>query len=318
MAVKLYRSDDTGAPTLSGTLGTLLTVLQSVLVDGYNSKTITITRSGTTATATCTAHGFSSNRWISINGANESDYNGEFKITVINANSFSFTVANNPTTPATGTITAKVAPAGWSVGYNTTVNIKSWKSPDTSYYLEAVDTSSSADAGFMLYLYKTSSASSAGTDTTGNGLKIPKSSTISTALQWMIIIGNNGNFIQLYTTAITTASTFAAGKFCPTFIGRFPSLVSGDNYNVLLSMADTASSNPQSNLNCNLNTVTSNFLLMRNYNGTTSNISATLRADNQLLGSINIADGAALGLLAYPDNDTGGLVLQPLNIFGSM
>jgi len=34
----LFRSDDTGAPTLSGTEGSLIDVLKACLVDGYGAK----------------------------------------------------------------------------------------------------------------------------------------------------------------------------------------------------------------------------------------------------------------------------------------
>lgn len=37
MAVRLYKSTDTGAPVLSGSVGSLITVLDAVLVNGYNA-----------------------------------------------------------------------------------------------------------------------------------------------------------------------------------------------------------------------------------------------------------------------------------------
>ncbi len=67
----------------------------------------TITRSGQVATVTCTAHGFSNQDYITIAGAAQSEYNGNFYITVIDANTFSYVVTGSPATPATGTITAQ-------------------------------------------------------------------------------------------------------------------------------------------------------------------------------------------------------------------
>lgn len=61
-----------------------------------------ITRSGTTATATTsTNHGFTTGNSIKITGAAQSDYNITATITVTSATTFTFTVANSPTTPAT-------------------------------------------------------------------------------------------------------------------------------------------------------------------------------------------------------------------------
>ena len=66
---------------------------------------VTIARSATTATVSHTAHGLQDASQVNIVGADQSDYNGAKTITVIDANSYSYTVANSPTTPATGTIT---------------------------------------------------------------------------------------------------------------------------------------------------------------------------------------------------------------------
>lgn len=65
---------------------------------------VTITRSGTTATVTHTAHGLATNNWIEIENAIQNEYNRLKQITVIDANSYTFSVSGNPTTPATGTI----------------------------------------------------------------------------------------------------------------------------------------------------------------------------------------------------------------------
>jgi head-tail adaptor len=69
-----------------------------------------ITRSSTTATATtASSHGYSSGDYVTIAGAVETDYNGEVAITVTGLTTFTYAVANSPSTPATGTITATYA-----------------------------------------------------------------------------------------------------------------------------------------------------------------------------------------------------------------
>ena len=67
-----------------------------------------ITRSGDVATATTsTAHGWGVNTYVTIAGANQTDYNGAFRVTSVpSTTTFTFDVENEPTTPATGTITA--------------------------------------------------------------------------------------------------------------------------------------------------------------------------------------------------------------------
>lgn len=66
-----------------------------------------LTRSGDTATGTTsTVHGLSVNNYVTIAGADQSDYNGAFRVTSVpSTTTFTFEVENEPTTPATGTIT---------------------------------------------------------------------------------------------------------------------------------------------------------------------------------------------------------------------
>lgn len=66
-----------------------------------------VTRAGSTATVvTTTAHGYATDDRVSIAGATPAAYNGTVVITVLSTTSFSYTVSGNPSTPATGTITA--------------------------------------------------------------------------------------------------------------------------------------------------------------------------------------------------------------------
>jgi hypothetical protein len=70
----------------------------------FNLST-TITRTGSVATATATAHGMGVNDVAVVVGAVQDEYNGQKSITAVTANTFDYTVSGTPTTPATGTIT---------------------------------------------------------------------------------------------------------------------------------------------------------------------------------------------------------------------
>lgn len=64
-----------------------------------------ITRSGSTATATMpSAHGWSTGDYVTVWGANQSEYNITAPITVTGASTFTYTVSGTPATPATGTL----------------------------------------------------------------------------------------------------------------------------------------------------------------------------------------------------------------------
>jgi hypothetical protein len=65
-----------------------------------------ITSAGFTATVTTTAnHGLSSTDNVRIEGATQTEYNGNYSITVTGVNTFTYTFAGSVTSPATGTIT---------------------------------------------------------------------------------------------------------------------------------------------------------------------------------------------------------------------
>lgn len=132
--VKLFRYTDGGAPTLNGAAGSLSSLLYTCLVTGYNVKTPgSITRDGSTVTVTfASAHGYLLYSVIRVSGAEQEDYNGDFRVTSVATNSLTIELAAGvtPTTPATGTIETRFAPAGWTREFNGT-NVSVFKSSDS-------------------------------------------------------------------------------------------------------------------------------------------------------------------------------------------
>lgn len=75
-----------------------------------------LTRSGSTATATTASnHNLASGMTVTIAGANETEYNGAFVVTVTGLDTFTYTVSGTPASPATGTITATTNSATVSI-----------------------------------------------------------------------------------------------------------------------------------------------------------------------------------------------------------
>lgn len=74
------------------------------LLTNYNdgAASVAITRVSTTATAVA-AHTFITGDLVYISGCTQTAYNGVFTVTVIDSNTFTFTVSGSPATPATGT-----------------------------------------------------------------------------------------------------------------------------------------------------------------------------------------------------------------------
>jgi sulfur carrier protein ThiS len=81
---------------------------------------VTVSRSGTTATVSHTAHGRSTGDYVLIEGADQGAYNGTKRIAVVDADSYTFYVGGLPATPATGTITAALVTPAWTRVADTT------------------------------------------------------------------------------------------------------------------------------------------------------------------------------------------------------
>lgn len=67
---------------------------------------VTITHVTTTASVSHTAHGMANGDKVWIVGADQQEYNGVFSITNVTTNAYDYTMASDPGTNATGTITA--------------------------------------------------------------------------------------------------------------------------------------------------------------------------------------------------------------------
>lgn len=74
--------------------------------DLFSGASVSIERSGTTATVTHSSHGLTSGKKVLIQGANEQQYNGIFTITVTDSSHYTYTVDDSPSTPAGGSPTA--------------------------------------------------------------------------------------------------------------------------------------------------------------------------------------------------------------------
>jgi hypothetical protein len=160
-----------------------------------------ITRSSNTATVTtAAAHGLATGDYVTITGATQSDYNGIYQITVLSTTTFTYTVANTPVTPATGTIT-------WGNG------------GATSYSYKIVAFNSTGNTA----------ASSAGSTTTG--YKTLSSSNFN-AVTWSAVTNATGYYVYgrtstgygyVYLATVYTNSYNDTGADTPTTTLQAPS-----------------------------------------------------------------------------------------------
>jgi len=249
-SVRVYQSTDTGAPAVSGTAGALITLLDACLQDGYGSVTLDsiVVASGI---ATCTksaGHGFTAlgtvGPVIRIAGATPSGLNGDWRITYVSATVFTFAAAGVTNQTATGTITAKRAPLGFTKAFTGT-NKAVYRANDivsTRLYLRVVDSTTT---------YATVMGYGAMSDVdTGTGLfpaaarYLTKSSAASaTARAWKLI--GDGRLFYLIVTSNADGYRDALA------FGDINSFKAGDAYHCWLCAATASSSYGNSKLHAN-------------------------------------------------------------------
>jgi hypothetical protein len=124
LTVKYFTSGMTGAPQISNNWGDLVTMLDACLVNGFALKAIdTLTFDSGIATATISAgHAYLPAQVVEIAGANQPEYNGQFRVLSITTTTFTYAVTGTPVSPATTatSLSAKVAPLGWDKPFSDT------------------------------------------------------------------------------------------------------------------------------------------------------------------------------------------------------
>lgn len=151
-AIKYLNSTMPGAPSLQNGVSDLIDVLDACLINGMGSITLdSLVVASSVATATyASTHGFVNvgtlGPVVTIAGATPSSLNGEKRITVTSTTAFTFASTESDQT-ATGTITAKLSPAGWEKAYTGT-NKAAYRSlaVGASGYLLRVDDSVGGNA----------------------------------------------------------------------------------------------------------------------------------------------------------------------------
>ena len=124
--VKYFDSTMSGAPTFTNVAGSTLGIFIACLQDGFGSVTVdTLAVAGNLATATVSGgHQFAmigaTGPVIRLSGANPAALNADHRITVTSATQFTFPTTGLANQTATGTISAKRAPAGWTRLYTGT------------------------------------------------------------------------------------------------------------------------------------------------------------------------------------------------------
>ncbi len=289
--VKWFHSGMTGAPLPDTAVNTIISILDACLINGFNVVTVnTLTYDSVTGKCTATVgagHGFDDHQVVLIEGANEAEFNGEVRITVIDANQFSYVPATAPTVAnATGTITAKAAPVGgWTKAFSG-VNKAVYQSADplaTGFYLRVDDSLGTDGAQVTAYLAMT--GVDTGTDQWADGWW-RKSDATNSLTEWALVGDSRAFYLMLGGSSAAARSIL--------FFGDVESFLAGDGYHCALTFDTAATGGTMNAAGCVTDYgVTAGHALARDM--------AFVR-----LGEPFLTDGLTRQG-AYPDPVTGGI-----------
>ncbi len=157
-----------------------------------SSETISsITYSGTTATVTtASAHGYFTGDQVQIAGASPAQYDGVFNVSVLGANTFTYTMASSPGSNASGTMTATLIPV--STVNSRTINSIAFGG---SGGLTATASAASVAIGSITFSGTTATVTTTATDNFYNSQQVQIAGASPSVY--------NGNFIITVTSATT-------------------------------------------------------------------------------------------------------------------
>ena len=234
-SVKTFASTDPGAPALSGTAGALLAILKTCLVDGRGAGAVaSLSVAAGVATATyASGHPFAVGSVGLFAGATPVELNGEKRILSVSTTSVTFAAPGVADGAATGSITSKLAAAGWQQLYAGT-NLAALKPSvvEATGCVLRVDDTGTINARVRAFEAMTDVSSGVGLtpleSQVAGGLYWPKSSSANaTARPWIVIADERGFYLAVDPTG--------TGCYTLTYAGDIASLKSGDAYGYLLT-----------------------------------------------------------------------------------
>lgn len=136
-SVKFFHSVQTGAPSLTNAAGSLIGILDACLVNGFGSLTVSsaVVSGGVLTLTFAATHSFVKYGVARISGITDSGYtdlNGDFRVaSVPSTTSITLDATGFSDATLTSTITALVAPLGWTKAFSGT-NLAVYQSADST------------------------------------------------------------------------------------------------------------------------------------------------------------------------------------------
>lgn len=318
-SVKVFASTDPGALVLSGTAGALSTLLKTYLVDGRGSGAVaTLTVAAGIATASYGAgHPFAVGRVGEFAGATPSGLNGQKRILSVAANSVTFAAPGIADGAATGSITSKLASAGWQQVFSAT-NVTCLKPTvvEATGCVLRIDDTGTTNARVRAYEAMTDVSTGVGPtpleSQLAGGMYWPKSGVASTLARTGYVVADERGFYLAVAPAGGDRYTLLYG-------GDIASLKSGDAYGYLLTgnQADqtNASAVPDGCVGYSHRSARTGAYLVRAHTAIGQSTAVQRLGAHHNGSTADVYAGTAgYSLGTYPNGPNNGLMTGPLEL----
>lgn len=326
--VKVFHSGMTGAPSLSGTAGALIAVLDALLINGFGANNLdSLAIASNVATATRAAgHPFEVGSVVEISGASVSGgtINGQHRVLSRTSTTYTFATTGLADQTATGTPAHKVAAAGWDKPFSGT-NLAVYRSLDvtgTQMYLR-VDDSGAQEA--RVVGYETMSDVNTGTKPfptsvqMSGGLYWTKSSAASAATRSWIAVADKKTlyFMPAFNGSYPTQHIFQC------MFGDIESVKSGDAFRCAINGYVTSGVSvvpAASNYDVDLaiNGAPTGMFVARSFSQLGSSVALGRGYSTLVLtdwSSRRSGQSGIVGHIPYPNYADGGIYISPFTVF---
>jgi len=320
-SVKFFHSGLPGAPVLSGTAGSLISVLDACLVNGFGVAAVaSLVVADSVATATISAgHAAEVGGVVLVSGATPSGLNGEKRVLSVGAGNttLSFDGAGVANQTASGSISLKLAGAGWVKAFSGSASAayKSSNVAATGCYLRVDDTGTKVA---RVIGYESMSGISAGSglfptagQRSGGSYWTKSSAADATARSWSLAADDRG-----FVLAIAYSLSLPLGGALTAFGDLVPAK-SGDAWACCLSgyAADKSAATPgDTNDFAVLRAAADELYLPRSHTAVGSAVQA-YKAFPLIAPGVTTGFASGNGTLQYPNAPDAGLYFTDLLIF---
>lgn len=311
-SVKHFYSAMAGAPTVSGTVGSLISALDACLVTGFGAKVVD---SGTIAGGICRlnfASGVSAAKQeavILISGASPAALNGEQKVTAV-ANGWVEFKTDLPDGAVTGSISFKLAPLGWEKLFSKTdVAVYRPTDPASTRPYIRVDDTNAAFARVQMYESMTDVDTGYGVSPAlAGGWYWPKWNTAAATATYWLLVGDSRGFYFLNNMSGATAATQNNNPAVSRYVGDLNSYRSGDAW--CAAVTGFTSAGFTQTTGCVFSNTSAGFAVMRASHG----LGTTDTPLRLVFGNAGSTSGMDATCGTFPSRTDNGLRLSAIQL----